>query len=247
MNQRLLGLTLGAICFGPHASVRADSIALEPVRDNTLYQDASGSLSNGAGEYMYVGATRSFGVRRGLLAFDLSAIPTGSVITGVSLTMHVSRANFANQSVGLHRVTTEWGEGTSNAGDPGGGGAAASTGDATWTQSMFNIASWVTPGGDFDGESANTLVSGIGTYQWTSTPRLIGDVQSWLNNPSQNFGWLLLGDEGTSQTAKRFGTRESADLSLRPTLEVTYVPAPATGAAIVCGLLGFRSRRRNAR
>ena len=36
------------------------------------------------------------------------------------------------------------------------------------------------------------------------------DVQSWLDDPASNFGWLVLGDESEIPTAKRFDTRESA-------------------------------------
>ena len=39
---------------------------------------------------------------------------------------------------------------------------------------------------------------------------MVADVQSWLNNPASNFGWLVLGDETAIATAKRFDTRESA-------------------------------------
>ena len=39
---------------------------------------------------------------------------------------------------------------------------------------------------------------------------MVADVQSWLDNPASNFGWLVLGDETAIATAKRFDTRESA-------------------------------------
>jgi hypothetical protein len=39
---------------------------------------------------------------------------------------------------------------------------------------------------------------------------MVADVQSWLNSPGSNFGWLVLGDESVAGSAKRFDTRESA-------------------------------------
>ena len=39
------------------AAARADSVVLPSVRDNTLIQNASGSLSNGAGAHFHVGLT----------------------------------------------------------------------------------------------------------------------------------------------------------------------------------------------
>ena len=48
------------------------------------------------------------------------------------------------------------------------------------------------------------------------------DVQSWLDDPASNFGWLVLGDESEISTAKRFDTRESAS---PPVLTIIYRPA----------------------
>jgi spore coat protein A len=50
---------------------------------------------------------------------------------------------------------------------------------------------------------------------------MVTDVQSWLNTPANNFGWLVLGDESASTTAKRFETRES---SSPPLLTIQYTP-----------------------
>jgi len=52
---------------------------------------------------------------------------------------------------------------------------------------------------------------------------MIADVQSWVNNPASNFGWLVLGDESTIATAKRFDTRESAS---PPVLTIQYISGP---------------------
>ena len=49
---------------------------------------------------------------------------------------------------------------------------------------------------------------------------MVADVQGWLDNPASNFGWLMLGDESTNLTAKRFDTRESTS---PPVLAITYV------------------------
>jgi len=48
------------------------------------------------------------------------------------------------------------------------------------------------------------------------------DVQSWLDDPASNFGWLVFGDESQILTAKRFDTRESAS---PPLLTIIYRPA----------------------
>ena len=49
---------------------------------------------------------------------------------------------------------------------------------------------------------------------------MVADVQSWLDNPATNFGWLVLGDESMMMmTAKRFDTRESNN---PPVLTIQY-------------------------
>jgi hypothetical protein len=86
---------------------------------------------------------------------------------------------------------------------------------------------WTNAGGDFvPTASASTLVGLVPnvTSVWNSTAGLVSDVQSWLDNPSSNFGWLVLGDESTSGTARVFFTREASNVASRPSLIVTFMP-----------------------
>ena len=69
------------------------------------------------------------------------------------------------------------------------------------------------------------MVDNPGRYSW-STPGMVSDVQMWLNAPAANDGWLLLGNETTLSTAKRFATRENPVSSARPLLVVTYLLPP---------------------
>ena len=108
------------------------TIVLGTSKDNTLYSE-SGALSNGAGVYFFAGELGTTGhsaIRRGVIAFDIAdSIPAGSTINSVTLTLHVSRTapSFAALTVELHRLLADWGEGTSDAGTPGGMGAPATT------------------------------------------------------------------------------------------------------------------------
>jgi Ca2+-binding RTX toxin-like protein len=57
---------------------------------------------------------------------------------------------------------------------------------------------------------------------------MVADVQSWLDDPSTNFGWLLRADEGLT-SSKAFASREAADAAQRPVLTIAYTeasPAP---------------------
>ncbi|MCL4211824.1 MAG: hypothetical protein KJZ68_14310, partial [Phycisphaerales bacterium] len=61
-------------------------------------------------------------------------------------------------------------------------------------------------------------------YTWGSTSGMVGDVQGWLDNPAANFGWVLIGNEAVSVTAKRFDSRENPVPENRPVLIVDYTP-----------------------
>ena len=66
------------------------TVTLTSDRDNTLYESATGGLSNGAGSRCFVGLTAQgpeSDARRALVRFDLAAqIPPCSTITAVTLT-----------------------------------------------------------------------------------------------------------------------------------------------------------------
>ena len=61
-------------------------------KDNSPYDDPTGSLSNGAGPSFFSGTTAAGGIRRGLLEFDLGVIPSGSQIQSVTLVLHLVQA-----------------------------------------------------------------------------------------------------------------------------------------------------------
>lgn len=233
---------LGA-CLTTHVA-SAQSVDLPAAADNTLYESAVGNVSNAKGPTMFAGTTGTGAKRRALIRFDTSSIPAGATVTGVELRLFMSRTSAGPEPVTLHRAAASWGEGTSSNDGAGGSGAVAGPGDATWIHRFYDTTLWATPGGDFDpGVSASTSVGGNGFYTW-SGPGMIADVQAWLAGPADNFGWLILNDEGANGTAKRFQTRESVDPTQAPVLHVTYVPAPSWAcAAGSAGLIMGRRRR----
>ena len=227
-SKTLLAVTLaGALGAIVASSVSGAMISTNPSKDNTLYQynPSEGDLSNGAGFHFFAGENAVGEIRRAVLAFDIAGnIPPGSTITGVSLSLNMSMTNSDTaRTIELHKVLADWGEGTSHAGGGEGGGAPATPGDATWRHRFYDTIFWTTQGGDFSATvSASQSVGPLGQYTWSST-QMVADVQSWLNNPASNFGWLVLGDETAIATAKRFDTRESAS---PPMLTIQYIPGP---------------------
>ncbi len=249
------GVLLVPFLLAPRA-LRADTVQLQPVKDNTLYepiqQDNYEDRSDGAGPTMFTGKVKDaknqagqVAVRRAVLEFDIAGnIPAGATIDSAQLTLFCDKVGQnANFNVGLHRALSEWGEGTSNTGNSQQGrGEPPTTDDATWKHTFCVNANsdgfcdpasqfWPIPGGDYAlTASATRAVGPIGSYTWGSTSGMVGDVQTWLDNPSQNHGWIVVGTESQVQTTKRFGTRENGTSSNRPRLVVNYTPQTVTGA-----------------
>lgn len=207
MQKMLSTLTFLLICN----TIHADTINIPANKDNTLYQTTGLALSNGSGDYLFVGRTAQGenDLRRGLLQFDLSGIPNDANIISVVLEITSSRTISGAQTINMHKLTQDWGEGASNASGQEGTGTVAEPGDATWTNAFEGGASWNSAGGDYDpSASASVVVSGLNTIQFQSA-NLITEVENWLLNPAINFGWILIGNEGSPATAYRFNSREN--------------------------------------
>lgn len=241
-------VALALTCIAVSSPVFADLIQIGASKDNTLYQDPSGGLSNALGQYTFAGKTSFSQIRRAVMAFDVaSSIPSGSTINSVSLTLYMSKSISGDVPTSLHRVSANWGEGTSMAFGEEGSGGTATTGDATWTHRFSPTLAWTTVGGDFAATaSATQTVGDIGYYTWGSSAQMVTDVQGWLTSPASNFGWLLKGDESGPSTAKRFDSRENEDPAVRPVLTITYtVPEPSTlGLLMLAFCVAARKRLR---
>ena len=203
----------------------AESIQLTPIKDNTLYETFNGATSNGAGDRLFIGKTGPSGnnaLRRAVLKFDLSQIPSGAFIQSVTLQVNVTNSPIDASSfmASLHSILADWGEGTS---DGGGTGAPSSLGDATWQHTVYDNELWSQAGGDFtsiESSTANFSFNDVGeNVLFNSTADMLTDVQMWMVFPNQNYGWIILGDETTSGNARGLSSREGVS---SPVLTVTY-------------------------
>jgi len=202
-------------------------VVLDAERDASIYEDGGGTNANGSGVYLFTGRAESQNSsfeRRALLAFPIAEmIPEGSTITSVSLDLTLSRTRSGAQTVGLHRLLEDWSEGPSDPSGQEGDGANAATGDVTWIHREYSGTLWSTPGASFTQSASATLqIASEGGYSYSSTPELAADVQSWLDDPSSNFGWALVLDTPPSGSAKRFNSRENSTASSRPMLTIGY-------------------------
>ncbi|MBB5032189.1 PQQ-dependent sugar dehydrogenase [Prosthecobacter vanneervenii] len=222
------GKPTGAIYKIVQAQV--STATLTPAHDNSIYSDFVNN-SNALGD-LYSGNNANSAPRRALFSFDVtSGLPGGAQVTSASLTLNLKNAasnlNHPMATMALYSLKAGWGEGTSLASGGGGSGTAATTGDATWIASLYDATSpirWVTPGGVFSSTSSatNTVGTALGSYVWSSQ-QMGADVQGWLTTPASNFGWILVGDESASATARVFTSREGS-ASLQPKLVVSYNP-----------------------
>lgn len=218
-HMLLPGLFWGLL--SPGVQAQSGMVSLVPAQDNTLYEDTNGSLSNGSGDYLFAGKTKNNAIRRALVRFSLDdSIPAGVQIDSVKLMLTMSKSVSGAAPVTLHRVSTSWGEGASDADNEEGFGSTAQQDDATWIHRFSGGQMWNTAGGDFLATASDTaLVDGNGPYTWEG-PGLVADVNAWLEQPDANFGWILIGDESQIPSAKRFNSRENA--SGGPRLEIYY-------------------------
>jgi len=188
---------------------------------------------------------------RGLLLFDLaSAVPQDAKVLSATLQFEVvfepQTPQIQSGIFSLHQMLTDWGEGTQAPANPiaPGLGAPALPGEATWNTPFFGSdASWGAPGGLADVDfvaiaSATTVIEDLDLYQFDSLPRVIGDVQTWVANPDENYGWMMKAlFEEDRYTARRLGARE--DLFASPILTVTFEPVPEPGTlGVLAGALG---------
>jgi hypothetical protein len=210
------------------ASLSAATVTIPPVADTFLSEFSP--THNTGGHIDVAAGTVSNGTRtRALLRFDIAAyVPAGATISSVSLRITATRVNAGggvNSTFDLRRVLVPWSEGTNTSNL----GAPASAGEATWSHRLFPDTAWGDPGGaigtDFSAAvSGSTAVAGLGPYDFASSPGLVQDVQFWLDNPSSNFGWVLMTElEGASETSRRFASRE--DAARAPTLTIDYMTA----------------------
>lgn len=246
-----LAVALAAVAS---ASASAGVISLGASHDATLYESASGSIANGAGQYLFAGRNNqspSGLIRRGIIRFDLAgAVPEGAEITAVRLIMNLSQLNGGPASVSLHRSLAPWTTGASDPSGNEGSGAAPLSGDATWLHSSYQPGGgiqWSAAGGDFASTaSASLLTTGVGLHTWASDA-LLSDVRTFVTNPASNFGWFVIGPEALTGVTRRFDSSESAGVGgIVPRLEIEWTVVPTPGAMALVGLaalIGARRRR----
>jgi hypothetical protein len=223
MFMKLSPLFLVTCLLAP--PLQADMVHIPADRDATLIEDADGAYANGAGPAFFAGRNNQgqYALRRAVIHFDVAGhLPERALIDRAFVSLYqTSSSNTTSHSVSLHRVLENWSEGP--AFSSGGSGAPAGPGDVTWLHTSYDLEYWVQAGGQFVAHaSGSEIVGGAGFYTWQDSLNLVNDVRLWLHAPQQNFGWLVMGDEDTPQSSKRFASREGPAVDQQPLLTIEY-------------------------
>jgi len=196
-------------------AVQAESAVFTSAADTSI-QEFRPTTTGGTGTGLRVGTVGASGGGGRVRAFFLfdppTSIPPGSIILSASLNLTVSlTVDAMPRSFELHRLLVPWDEM-----------------NATWLIRLPPDVAWSAGGGaaGVDYAAAPSVVApltGVGSYTFGSTTGLIADVQRWVDNPSKNYGWILLGaDEVTDQTARLVNSREN--VSGLPRLNIEFEP-----------------------
>ncbi len=145
-----------------------------------------------------------------LIRWDLSSIPSGSVIQALTLTVNVTNAS--SGSYEIYEVKRNWSE----------------------TQAAWNLyatgTAWQTAGAQGSLDRGSVLLgtvgpASVGSYTVTLGSAGLSLVQSWINSPSTNNGFLI--GSTTTGDGLDFSSRETATAASRPVLTVTYTTPAA--------------------
>ncbi len=206
----------------------ADTVTLSPTEDTTI-TEKDFSLPGGSGATLDSGTTgpnEGLKRNRALLKFDFTgAIPSSATVTSAALTLTLVQTPSVTTSLwfSLHKVLQNW-----------------SASAATWTNRLSPPAPWSAPGAaapqDYSSfVSQSNLITGLGAYTFSSNPGLLADVQDWVNNPANNFGWILIcEDEELEKSLRKFASNEATTATNRPSLEVQFsIPSSPTQLALL--------------
>ena len=147
-----------------------------------------------------------------LIRWDMSSIPSGSNIQSVELTLYIR--NGSPVLYDIYEMLRPWDES-----------------EANWTQYAAG-QNWQIAGANGSEDRGTVPLGGItgstGFKTFSLNSAGIGVVQSWVDNPSSNHGFVFLDyDEGSNGLA--FFSSDRSTVEHRPQLTVTYSKGGTTG------------------
>jgi hypothetical protein len=177
-------------------------------RDTKLVSDAPGTNFGSDSKIELDGSPDS----SGLLYWDLTSIPAGSRVSAVDITLNIT--NGSSHIFNFFEAQRDWVEG-----------------EATWIN-YASGQSWQLAGGDGSGDRGSTVLASLSGTKGLKTialnPEGVAVVQSWLDNPASNHGFIVL-NYASASDGLDFSSRENRTAANRPKLTVTYSTAGPGG------------------
>jgi uncharacterized repeat protein (TIGR01451 family) len=194
----------------------SEELLLNPSADTYIRQDqATDNFNNNR---VAVQPDVSGGNQRvGLINFDLTGIPSGSVINSASLTLVLQNNANGWTSANLYRLLTLWTAGGATWNDADGAGS----GD--WaTSGVFGSSDYTTAG-------AGSIAMNV-TADTPTTGDVTNLLKAWVESGSTNNGFALIGNTQSNDRAEIYSTEDNNGANTIPLLTVDYQPAgsPAT-------------------
>lgn len=167
---------------------------LYPTKDTSTYQASSGT-NYGTANNLQTGGYSSY-FMRSYLHFDLSKIPVGKVIKSAKLYLYKIYINSsgASHTYTIRRITSDWGEGTLTYG---------------------NAPSF--------SDKYGTTVYTFGAINSFSEHDVTEIIQDLVNGLYPNYGVCSTWEGSGSRQNSQWASREHADSSLWPYLEIEYM------------------------
>ncbi|MEO6004368.1 MAG: DNRLRE domain-containing protein [Opitutus sp.] len=143
-----------------------------------------------------------------LLKWDLTTIPVGKTVTAVTLTFNVVAAS--SQVYELYALKRNWSES-----------------EVTWLKAN-NTTPWTAAGassttatGDRESTVLGTVSSSTtGSKTITLNAAGVAKVQSWVNTPASNFGFIL--QDYTTTKGLELTSKDGLNVAQRPIITITY-------------------------
>ena len=171
----------------------SSTTSLEPVADSFV-KEGYPSSNYGSNDELYLGWSSSGGHYYTYVKFDLSSIPEGSTIVSAKLKLYVTytAGSIAGRTAKAYRVTEDWNES-----------------DITWNNKPNNS----------DTETSSAQIPS--DNNWIEFD-VKADVQGFVDNDYDNYGWVIKCSDCQSNDYLRFASREYSENDKHPILEIEY-------------------------
>lgn len=199
------------------AQAQCPSVTLNPAAD-AYVNDRPGvpDVNYGTDPNLTIGAWTFGGVHSRFytfVKFDLVSIPAGATIMSANLNLYGTAGNIFT-----------WGHANNAGGTPGINASTISPVSASWQEGTIT---WNNQPGY---SSTNTVAIPQSTTAFQNyTLDMLAMVKSMYINPATNYGFMVRQTTDNHNAELNFGSKESA-VGTRPTLVVTYMPAPVISA-----------------